>query len=87
MTAQKQRTPSFVSVISILSIVLYCAGFLRVEFELNEHKERLNALENAVAENKPPTSEPNHVKTTRGVPGKFVISSNENYCKRNSVIV
>ena len=69
---EKQRSPSFAPVISILSIVLNCAGFLRVELELNEHKERLNALENAVAENiKPPTSEPKHAKTTRNVPGKF----------------
>ena len=75
MNAQKKSLPSFASVISILSIVLYCAGFLRVELELNEHKEKLNALENVVAENKPPTSEPKHVKTTRNVPGKFVLSS------------
>ena len=75
MTAQKKSLPSFTTFISVLSIVLYCAGFLRVELELNEHKERLNALENAVAENKPPTSEPKHVKATRNVPGKFVISS------------
>ena len=54
--------------------------------ELNEHKERLNALEKAVAENKPPTSEPKHAKTTRNVPGKFVLST-ENRCKRNSVMV
>ena len=75
MNAQKKSLPSFASVISILSIVLYCAGFLRVELELNEHKEKLNALENVVAENKPPTSEPKHVKTTRSIPGKFVLSS------------
>ena len=79
MTAQNQRSPSFASVISVLSIVLYCAGVLRVELELNEHKERLNALENAVAENKPPTSEPKHVKTTRNGLGKFVLST-ENHC-------
>ena len=79
MTAQKKSFPSFATFISVLSIVLYCTGFLRVELELNEHKERLNALENAVAENKPPTSEPKHVKTTRNVPGKFVISSTDNY--------
>ena len=64
--------------------MLYCAGFLRVELELNGHKERLNALENAVAENKPPTNEPKHAKTTRNIPGKFVLSA-KNHCKRNSV--
>ena len=79
MTAQKKSLPSFATFISILSIVFYCAGFLRVELELNEHKERLNALENAVAGSlKPPTSEPNHAKTTTNVPGKFVLST-ENY--------
>ena len=62
MTAQKESLPSFATFISVLSIVLYCAGFLRVELELNEHKERLNALENAVAGNKPPTREPKHIK-------------------------
>ena len=75
MTAQKKSLPSFATFISVLSIVLYCAGFLRVELELNEHKERLNALENAVAENKPPRNEPEKVKTTRNVPGTFVLSS------------
>ena len=75
MTAQKKSLPSFATFISVLSIVLYCAGFLRVELELNEHKERLNALENAVAQNKPPTSKPKHAKNTRNVPGKFVLSS------------
>ena len=38
------------------TIVFYCAGFLRVELELNEHKKRINALEN-VAETGPPSSE------------------------------
>ena len=75
MTAQKKSLPSFATFISVLSIVLYCAGFLRVELELNKHKERLNAIENAVVENKPPTSEPNHAKTTKNIPGKFVLSS------------
>ena len=71
MTAQKRSLPSFASVISVLSIVLYCAGFLRVELELNEHKRRINALENA-AEAKTPTSEPNLANTTKNVDGKFV---------------
>ena len=79
MTAQKSSLPSFSTFISVLSIVLYCGGFLRVELELNEQKERLNALENTVAGNKPPTREPKHAKTTRNVPAKFVISSTENY--------
>lgn len=46
MTAQKQSLPSFPSIISVLSIVLYCAGFIRVELELNQQKERITNLEN-----------------------------------------
>ena len=44
MTTQK-NLPSFASIISILSIVLYCGGFLRIELELNDQKRRINALE------------------------------------------
>ena len=46
MASQKQSLPSFTSILSVLSIVFYCAGFLRVELELNEQKRRINALEN-----------------------------------------
>ena len=46
MASQKQSLPSFASILSVLSIVFYCAGFLRVELELNEQKKRINALEN-----------------------------------------
>ena len=45
MAVQKQSLPSFASVISALSIVFYCIGFIRVEQELNQHKSRLNDLE------------------------------------------
>ena len=45
MTAQKQKLPSFTSILSVLSIVFYCAGFLRVELELKEQKKRINTLE------------------------------------------
>ena len=55
-TGQKQCTPSFTTILSVLSIVFYCAGFLRVELELSEQKKRINALEN-VAETGPPSSE------------------------------
>ena len=37
-SAQNQRFPSFSTTISALGIVLYCAGFLRVELELNNQK-------------------------------------------------
>ena len=40
--------------LSVLSIVFYCAGYLRVELELHEQKNRINAgcLENTDLENK-----------------------------------
>ena len=56
MATQKQSAPSFATILSVLSIVFYCAGFLRVELELNEQKKRINALE-IVAETEPPSSE------------------------------
>ena len=58
-SAQNQRFPSFSTTISALGIVLYCAGFLRVELELNDQKKRLDALE-IVARTKQPFSEPHH---------------------------
>jgi len=56
MATQKQCAPSFATIFSVLSIGFYCAGFLRVEVELNEQKKRINALE-IVAETEPPSSE------------------------------
>ena len=46
---QKQTLPSFSSIISVLSIVFYCVGFIRVELEMNEQKNRINVLENVAA--------------------------------------
>ena len=57
MTAKKQSFPSFASIISVLSIVFYCAGFLRVELELNQQKERITNLEN-VADAEPSSHHP-----------------------------
>ena len=56
MATQKQCAPSFATILSVLSVVFYCAGFLRVELELTEQKKRINALE-IVAETEPPSSE------------------------------
>ncbi|KAL9967661.1 hypothetical protein ACROYT_G025941 [Oculina patagonica] len=61
MAVQKQTMPSFASIISVLSIVFYCAGFLRVELELHEHKKRINALE-SVGQAKPLSNDPNIIK-------------------------
>ena len=70
MASQKQSLPSFASILSVLSIVFYCAGFLRVELELKEQKMRINALQK-IEETKP-SDVPNHDKLTRNVAGTFL---------------
>ena len=70
MASQKQSLPSFTSILSVLSIVFYCAGLLRAELELNEQKKRINALENS--ETSKPSDVPNLHKLTKSVAGKFV---------------
>ena len=59
MAAQKQSVPSFASIISVLPNVFYCAGFLRVELELNQKEKRINnlAIEN-VADAEPSSHHP-----------------------------
>ena len=69
MAVQKQNMPSFASIISILSIVFYCAGFLRVELELHEQKKRINALE-SVGEAKSPSNDAD-MNLIKNAPGKF----------------
>ena len=71
MTAvQKQSLPSFSSIISVLSIVVYCVGFIRVELKMNEQKNRINALEN-VAEAKPKSNDAD--RKIKNAPGKLVL--------------
>ena len=67
---QKQTLPSFSSIISVLSIVFYCVGFIRVELEMNEQKNRINALEN-VAEAKPKSNDAD--RKIKNAPGKLVL--------------
>ena len=72
MAVQKQSLPSFASIISVLSIVFYCVGFIRVELEINEQKERIGALEN-VAEAKPLLNDADiKIIKTAMRPGKLV---------------
>ena len=71
MAAQKQRMPSFVSILCVGSFVFYFAGFLRVELELHEQKKRINALENNAASKLQPSMEPNPVKTQHSLSGKL----------------
>ncbi|XP_068755526.1 uncharacterized protein [Montipora capricornis] len=68
MTSQKQSLPSFTSIVSIMSIVFCSAGFLRVEFELREHKKRIIAIE-SVVEVQPPTRRSNFAQATKNFPG------------------
>ena len=69
MVSQKKSLPSFASILSVLSIVFYCAGFLRVEFELIEQRKRTNALENI--QKTKPSEVPNLDKVMRNAGGKF----------------
>ena len=72
MTSQKQLLPSFATTISVLGILLYCIGFLRVELELNNQKKRLNALENN-QETKPQYSDSNIVKIIKDALGMYTV--------------
>ena len=71
MMTPKQRFPSFANTISALGIVLYCVGFLRVQLELNNHKKRLNSLENVAKSIDPPFSgsnvKPEVIKNSHGM--------------------
>jgi len=57
MAVQKQSMPSFASIVSVPSIVFYCAGVLRVELELHEQKNKINALQTGAG--------PSHRQTTQ----------------------
>ena len=65
MVTLKQSLPSFSSFLSVLSILFYCAGFLRVELELNEQKKRINALENNAETEGRPSNERSVVEITK----------------------
>ena len=73
MTAQKeQKKPSFPLILSVLSIVFYCAGFLRVELDLSEQKKRIQALE-SIEEAKSHTNILDLVTKSKEInPGKFL---------------
>ena len=70
MAIQKQSMPSFSCIISVLSIVFYCVGFLRVEMELHAQRKRLNGLK-SVVEAKLPSNDPD-MKIIKNAPGKLV---------------
>ena len=47
MVATKS-SPSFASILAIVSIVVYTGGFLRLELEFNKQKDKINQLESVV---------------------------------------
>ena len=47
MVAQESG-PSFASILTILSIVMYTCGFLPIEVEFNKQKDKINELEKVV---------------------------------------
>ena len=47
MVAQESG-PSFASFLTILSIVMYTCGFLRIEVEFNKQKDKINELQKVV---------------------------------------
>ena len=74
VAVQNQTLASFSSIISVLSIVFYCVGFIRVELEMNEQKNRINALEN-VAEAKLKSNDAD--MKIKNAPGKLVLIKNQ----------
>ena len=44
----QESGPSFASIVTILSIVMYTCGFLRIEVEFNKQKDKINELEKVV---------------------------------------
>ena len=67
--------PSFASIISVLSVVFYYVGFLRVELELHEQKKRINALESVVEVKSQPNEA--YMKIIKNARGKYVLTNPE----------
>ena len=47
MIAEKSG-PSFASILTIVSIVIYTGGLVRIELKFNNQKEKINELESVV---------------------------------------
>lgn len=45
------------TLISVVSVLFYCAGFVRVEIKLNEQEKKMSELEKLLKVNLPPSSE------------------------------
>ena len=73
MAVQKHSMPSFALITSVLSIVFYCVGFIRLEVELNEQKNRINALEkvvNAILPSDLPEPDDENIKVPKNSSGE-----------------
>ena len=67
------RKKSCLPLLRLFLFCLYGASFLRVEFELNEQRKRIFALEN-IEETAKPSDAPNINKIVRNAGGKFVFN-------------
>lgn len=75
---QKQSSPYLAYIISVLSIALCFAVFLRTEFELMEHRKRIEALEDSKAAVKTkalPTLEPTLSTITKHIAGEYLVAN------------
>lgn len=73
MIVQKNSaTCSFPVIISVLSVLLYCGGFFRVELVLNKHQERIIELEEVVEGLKTIVNDGNKNLVENTIPGKLV---------------
>ena len=73
MAVQKQSAPPFALITSVLSIAFYCAGFIRLEMELHEQKNRINVLESVAIKAKSPSDLPNDpilIELLKNAPGE-----------------
>ena len=52
MVAEKSG-PSFASLLTIISIVIYTGGLVRIELKFNKQKEKIHELESVVESMKP----------------------------------
>ena len=73
MAFQKESAPFFAVITSVLSIVFYCVGFIRLEMELHEQKSRINALENVAIKaelSSDPPNDPVLTELLKNAPGE-----------------
>ena len=63
---------SCVGIMSAVSVLLYCAGFVRVEIKLNEQDKRMNELEELLTEIKRPATTASQQDLDTSLTGKLV---------------